>query len=92
MPRTRAILVAAALLGACLPAFAPPVRVAGPHRDVSPAAADTSCLTCHPTQVEAATHGAMSGVVHGGAPIVATWMVNDRRGCIGCHDVRERRR
>ncbi len=90
----RAILLAAALLGACLPAFAPGIRAAKHHRGVSPAAADTSCLGCHPTQVEAEAHGVAHGAapIAATAPIVATWMVNDRRGCVGCHDVREPRR
>jgi cytochrome c551/c552 len=84
----RAILLAAALLGACLPAFAPAIRAAKHHRGVSPSASDTSCLGCHPTQREAEAHA----IAHGAAPIVATWMINDRRGCVGCHDVREPRR
>lgn len=78
------MLGAAAVLGACLPAFAPPIRARGPHVATSPAAADTTCLGCHPSE-----HEAMAD--HGGTPVVPTWMINDRRGCVGCHTVREPR-
>lgn len=88
MLRVRAILVAAALLGACLPAFAPGIRATKHHRGVRASAPDASCLGCHPTQVESEA----PEFAHGDAPIVATWMIADRRGCVGCHHVREPRR
>lgn len=88
MLRVRGLLVAVALLGACLPAFAPGIRAAKHHRGVGASAPDASCLGCHPTQRESEA----SGFTHGDAPIVATWMIEDRRGCVGCHRVREPRR
>lgn len=84
---SRAALVAAFVGGACLPAFAPPIRAHRHHGGLTPAAADPTCLTCHPTADE--THGDGRD---GGPPIVPMWMVFDRRGCVDCHDVREPRR
>lgn len=88
MRRTTFILVVAVFGGACLPAFAPSIRATRQHAALSPAAADTTCMGCHPSQAEMLAGPS----VHGGPPVVPTWMINDRRGCVGCHDVLEPRR
>lgn len=86
--RTRApglVLALAFIGGACLPAFAPAIRAQRHHASLSPAAADTTCLTCHRVAGEVVFE-------HGGTPVVPRWMVTDARGCVGCHDVKDPRR
>ncbi|MFO0635041.1 MAG: hypothetical protein U0168_19530 [Nannocystaceae bacterium] len=81
-------LACALLLAACLPAFAPPIRARGPHRGLSPAAADPTCMTCH---VSAYALRDDPAPARARAPTPA-WMLTDPRGCVGCHVVREPRR
>jgi hypothetical protein len=83
-------LACALLLAACLPAFAPSIRARGPHRGLSPAAADPTCMTCHVSAYALRDDPALARA-HA-APIVPAWMLTDPRGCVGCHVVREPRR
>lgn len=77
----------AAALGACLPAFAPAVRTRGHHAFVEETAPDATCLRCHPSARSPAFPQAEATV-----PMVPAWMLDDPRGCVGCHAVRGVRR
>lgn len=83
-------LVVLAIAGACLPAFAPRLRARDHHAGVSPRATDETCMGCHPSEYELREDPGLRGRAL--APIVAAWMITDRRGCVGCHTVREPRR
>lgn len=79
-----------AIAGACLPAFAPRLRARGHHAGVSPRATDETCMACHPSEYELREDPSVRA--RSMAPVVAAWMIADRRGCVGCHIVREPRR
>ncbi|MBK8235785.1 MAG: hypothetical protein IPK74_09535 [Deltaproteobacteria bacterium] len=85
-----AALVVLAIVGACLPAFAPRLRAREHHAGVSPRATDETCMACHPSEYELRADPGLRARAM--APIVAAWMITDRRGCVGCHIVREPRR
>lgn len=79
------LLAFAFVVGACLPAFAPAIRAARHHVALTPEAADTTCLACHPVAGDLPME-------HGGTPVIPRWMLTDPRGCVGCHDVKDPRR
>ncbi|MGH1347492.1 MAG: hypothetical protein ACRBN8_38390 [Nannocystales bacterium] len=86
----------AATLGACLPALAPGIRPVQHHAGLTETAGDDTCMSCHeaeqrvldglaamsPRRREASIHQRMQG---GGASLVAQWMLDDERTCVGCH-------
>jgi hypothetical protein len=80
------VLLFAALAGACLPAFAPPLRARGVHRSVRTDAKAADCLACHPTELDLGP--AAHTMRRGEASVVPKWMLDDTRGCVGCHHVR----
>jgi hypothetical protein len=84
----RAAIVAGAMtvalaLASCVSAFAPTVVVRREHAGVRPTSPSTTCMACH-----VAEHDAEAATGHAATPVVATWMIEDRRGCLGCHGVR----
>jgi hypothetical protein len=68
-------------LASCLSTFAPTIAARREHAAVRRTSPSTECMRCHVAEREAAAH-------HGDVPVVATWMLEDRRGCLGCHGVR----
>lgn len=93
--RVRALLVIAALAG-CLPTFATPIRARGAHVGARKASPDAECLACHPVDAHAngtarahprIVEPAVATVRDRPPAIVPTWMVEDTRGCVGCHAV-----
>lgn len=94
----RAIAVGPLLgfLGACLPAFAPGIRVVDHHAGMTASTANDTCMGCHEAEQEVlasmqamasgereqAMHARMTG---GGASLVAQWMLDDPRSCASCH-------
>lgn len=94
--------VVLAALGAalgCLTTLAPNIRARDHHRDVRPTDDDDECLTCHEAELAAQKRlMAMSAADReehmqwmsreGGAALVAQWMIDDSRGCLGCHVLR----
>jgi len=94
--RARAVLVLAGITG-CLPAFAPPIRARDAHSSMRKNSANADCLACHPAESEgvASVHGERRGRAPAVVPLrgrepdmVPRWMVDDPRGCVGCHAVR----
>lgn len=90
-----------ALVG-CLSAFAPAVRVRGPHAGVRETDAPADCLACHELESEAlarmtAANGAQAEAAHSAAhevasaPLVADWMVEEAPRCTDCHTLRGHR-
>jgi hypothetical protein len=75
--------VAMLALGSCLSAFAPTVVVRREHAGVRPTSPSHECMACHVGEHEVLPAGA-----HASAPVVADWMIEDRRGCLSCHGVR----
>ncbi|MEM9454302.1 MAG: hypothetical protein AAGF11_08995 [Myxococcota bacterium] len=94
--------VALAALGAalgCLTSLAPNIRAREHHRDVRLTDGDDDCLTCH--EAELAAQKRLMAMTparreehmqwmsrEGGAALVAQWMIDDPRGCLGCHVLR----
>ncbi len=98
-------LLALALSGAtlgCITTLAPNVRARGHHESLEARARWDDCSACHeqesvmahrlsrmsPRARAAAEAQAARG---GGAPLVRDWMVDDARGCLECHKLKERR-
>jgi hypothetical protein len=70
-------------LTSCLAAFAPTVVARREHAGVRPTSPSTTCMTCHVAERDATAAGG-----HAKTPVVAMWMIEDRRGCLSCHGVR----
>lgn len=84
-----------ALVGACLPAYAPATRLGTHHAAVTRQSPDSMCLGCHEPEALAAERLAdvpapereaeMERMMSGGGALVAQWMIEDRRSCLTCH-------
>jgi hypothetical protein len=84
-------------LGGCLTAMTPRMH-AGPHHGaISSRTPDMMCLGCHEAELDAKqrldampaparAHAMHHMEMQGGASLVAQWMIDDPRGCLGCHD------
>ena len=99
MTRAAAWLVICAIAGTvagCISAFAPAVRSGSHHSGIDEHTADGTCLQCHepeqaamrrlmeiPPSARQAEMDQMMG--EWGASLVAKWMIEDPRGCVGCH-------
>ncbi len=87
-------LVFLSAIAGCVSAFAPPIRAKGPHVAMHARSTNADCLACHP----AATAGArpkhprtrepavVAETSHAPSTVPA-WMVDDVRGCMGCHSM-----
>lgn len=88
-------MVAAVVLGGCLSAFAPAIRVQGPHAGAALDDLPADCLACHELESEAAKRmrsdpAAYHAASHRGesVPLVADWMVTEELRCTDCHALR----
>jgi hypothetical protein len=84
--RSRSIAVVAVLALGCLPAFAPGLRARGIHAGLDRDSPRTSCMTCHESEAEALARASTSPSK---APLVAEWMLTERRSCVNCHHVHQ---
>lgn len=84
--RWHSIVVLATLTLGCLPAFAPNLRIRGPHAGLHAASPNEQCMGCHVSEREALQLGPDTPMA---APIVADWMLEDARTCGHCHRVHE---
>ncbi len=83
-------------LAGCLSAFAPAVRVKGPHAGARADDLPADCLACHELESEALARmqtdpAAYHAASHNGesVPLVADWMVTEELRCTDCHTLRE---
>lgn len=94
--RSRAwLLLALPALAGCLSAFAPAIFARREHAGLRHTSTSSECLGCHavvepgtPPAID--THVADAQRAHAktaDAPVVPRWMLDDRRGCAGCHAV-----
>jgi len=95
------LVLAVAGLAGCITAFAPDIRREAHHGMLSAKASGAACLKCHEVESamarrmngmspqQMADHMRPDGVIR--PPLVADWMVKDRRGCVGCHALKEPR-
>jgi shikimate 5-dehydrogenase len=97
-----AVLLAAALAGTsagCITAFAPNIRREEHHAAMTSQSTRGACLKCHELESHMAKRMQhmdpatlerhmveMNKVVR--PPLVADWMVKDRRGCVECHAIK----
>lgn len=97
-------VLACAALGGCLSAFAPAVKVRGPHAQVQARDTQADCLSCHELESQAmarlqarangdpsvASNTDLHGAAHRAspAPLVADWMVDEAPSCLDCHALR----
>jgi len=89
----------AGVVSGCLTTLAPGIRAHDAHRGLSARDPDDDCLVCHEAELQAQRRlMAMSEerreesmqwmMREGGAALVAQWMIEDPRGCLGCHTLR----
>jgi len=77
-------MFAAFVLG-CLPSFAPNLRAKGVHAGLDAGSGNDSCMGCHISEGEALAQKLEGPAA---APLVADWMLEDRRSCAQCHVLR----
>lgn len=96
------VLVALAGLGlaaGCLTTLGPDIRATGEHQQLTRRDPDELCLGCHEPERSAQRRlAAMDPAARqqqlermmrgGGSPLVAQWMIDDRRSCQTCHVLR----
>lgn len=94
-----AAMVAAFVSASCITALAPDIRREAHHGGATRRSNAGACLKCHEVEsamaarmrrmdrTEMASHMRPDGVIR--PPLVADWMVKDRRGCVACHAVKE---
>jgi hypothetical protein len=87
--RSAAVLGVLAVAGAlaCLPAFGPDLRPRRHHAGIETSASAADCMSCHVDERQAIAIG-VDEDHPAPAPIVADWMLEDRRECVDCHRVR----
>ncbi|WP_143140555.1 hypothetical protein [Nannocystis exedens] len=97
-----ALLLAAALAGStagCITAFAPDIRREEHHAAMTSQSTRGACLKCHELESHMAKRMRgmdpamlerhmveMNKIIR--PPLVADWMVKDRRGCVDCHAIK----
>ncbi len=92
-------LAAAGVASGCLTTMAPNIRARDYHRELTVRDADDECLICHEAELAAQRRlmamtqerrqESMDWMMRdGGAALVAQWMIDDPRGCQGCHLLR----
>lgn len=93
------MVVAMVLAIGCITALAPDIRREAHHGGMTRRSNGGACLKCHEvesamaarmkkmTATEMAASMRPDGVIR--PPLVGDWMVEDRRGCVGCHVVKE---
>ncbi|MFV8751828.1 hypothetical protein ACNOYE_14885 [Nannocystaceae bacterium ST9] len=88
--RTRVLALPIALALAsqlgCLRAFGPDLRTREQHAGLESVATRDECMACHVSEPEAIALG-VDEAHPAPAPIVAGWMIDERRECVVCHHV-----
>lgn len=93
------VLAGLGVAAGCLTTLAPKIHARDFHRNLRPGDPDDDCLVCHEPELSAAKRlRAMTEarreqtmqwmMREGGAGLVAQWMIDDPRGCQGCHTLR----
>ena len=88
VPRPLAWLGALALASTlgCLQAFGPDLRARDQHAALAARSSRDECMSCHVSEREAIAMG-VDEAHPAPAPIVADWMIGERRECVVCHHV-----
>ena len=87
------------VVSGCLTTMAPNIRARDYHRSLTVRDVDDECLVCHEAELaaqrrlmamsEERRQESMQWMMRdGGAALVAQWMIDDPRGCQGCHLLR----
>lgn len=100
-PWSVAVVLAAAGAVGCITTLAPNIRREAHHSLMTPTSTGAACLKCHEAESamarrmagmsssEMARHMNPDGVIR--PPLVADWMIKEKRGCVGCHALKEPR-